>query len=113
MDALLVKDLRLMRKTTFENAAPAILETHRICKKVDLPGIPPDGLALQDAHMTMLIDGTVYDLVNKSLLVRIKSEAFYEAGMVERSLLAHQALGWAMFQPPENKEEPHVGSREE
>lgn len=111
MDTLLVQDLRLMKKCTHNSPAPQILETHRICKKVELPGIPPDGLVLQDAHMRMEVDGVVYDLVNKSLLVRIKPEVLYESGAVERSLLAHQVLGW--FPYPESKEETHVGSGEE
>lgn len=106
MDALLVRDLHLMKKFSFENPAPLILETHRVCKKINLPGIPTDGLVLQDAHMCMQVDGCVYDLVNKSLLVRIKPEAFREEAKVQGALLAYQALGWDLFPYPENAEEP-------
>jgi len=112
MDALLVRDLLLVEKL-FEDFVPGILETYRVCRKVDLPGIPPDGLVLQDEHMRMLVDGCVYDLVNKSLLVRIKAEIFEEKNKLRGSLSAHQAFGWDLFPYPENKEEPHVGSREE
>ena len=112
METLLVRELRLMKDPTF-NSGPQVLESHRISKKVDLPGIPPDGLVLQDAHMCMAVDGAVYDLVNKSLLVRIRPETVYTKEKLQGALMAYQVLGWFPFPHPENKEVPDGGGNEE
>lgn len=103
METILVRELRLMRGPTFDSG-PHVLETHRISKMVDLPGIPPDGLVLQDAHMCMAVDGVVYDLINKSLLVRIQPEIVYAKEKLQGALMAYQMLGWFPFPHPEKKE---------
>jgi hypothetical protein len=104
MDALLVRDLLLRRKTTFDSPAPLVLKTEPFCKKVELPFLPHDGTVLQDEHMCLQVDGVVYDLRNKSLLVRVKSESFYEEEKLASAETCYLALGWVPFPVTDAKE---------